>query len=91
MLGKLNLFNIQAYETGITLGKKLDGLVPTNEQFYDYYGPDHKLHVNAKSQCENKNTNEDLHKIKTKIFENLKEIESAPGLSFNYTPDLINF
>ena len=27
----------------------------------------------------------------TPINEYLKEIESAPGLSFNYTPDLINF
>lgn len=38
---------------------------------------------------ENKNSKEDIEKIKTQIYSYLKEIESAPGFQIHYSPELI--
>lgn len=56
-----NVARCWAYETSICVGNKIDGNIPTTEPFYDYFGPDHKLHVTPKSNMDNKNSKEELH------------------------------
>ncbi|KAM3138797.1 hypothetical protein pb186bvf_009176 [Paramecium bursaria] len=80
-----NVARCWAYETGICLGMKIDAPIPTQEIYYEYYGPDYKLHFPIKQNVENKNKKEDLQKLVEKIFDYLKNIESAPGLQFHDT------
>lgn len=56
-----NVARCWAYETSICTGNKIDGIIPVTEPFYDYFGPDHRLHVTPKSNVENKNTKDELH------------------------------
>lgn len=45
-----NVARCWAYEISVVLDKKLDlsTTIPSTEPFFDYYAPDHKLHVNPK-------------------------------------------
>ena len=42
-----NVARCWAYETSICLGMELENSIPNND-FYEFYGPDYKLHFNVK-------------------------------------------
>lgn len=67
-----NVARCWAYETSCCIGKKIDGNIPINEPFYDYFGPDYRLHVSPKSNMENKNTKEELNNIVMTVHDYLK-------------------
>lgn len=52
--------------------------IPSNE-YYEYYGPDYELDV-KRSNMEDLNTPEFLHKVKRAIFEQLRDRQPAPGI-----------
>ncbi len=43
-----NVARCWAFETGVALGKELDGVIPKTDQFYDMYEPDFKIHFPIK-------------------------------------------
>ncbi|KAL4491480.1 hypothetical protein ABPG72_008136 [Tetrahymena utriculariae] len=86
-----NVARCWAYETSICVGNKIDGNIPITEPFYDYFGPDHKLHVTPKNNVDNKNTKDELHQKVSTVHEYLRQIESAPSMAFHHTPDNTKF
>jgi histone deacetylase 1/2 len=46
-----NVARCWAYETSICLGMDLDNSIPNND-FYEFYGPDCKLHFNVRFMIE---------------------------------------
>jgi len=58
-----NVSRLWTYETSIALGIDLDNNLPTRDRYYDYYKNDTKLHINPKTNVENKNTVQDIEKL----------------------------
>ena len=85
-----NVARCWAYETGLCCGHKIEGKIPKTEMFYDLYAPDYKVHVTMDKNFPNKNSYEDLHKIKIKILEYLKELNGPPSMSLHHQPDLLS-
>ena len=77
-----NVSRCWAYETSILLGmeNEISEDIPPND-YYEYYAPDHKLHVTEKNE-EDKNYPEYLNFIQSKILQNLKDLEGAPSVHF---------
>lgn len=75
-----NVARCWAYETGVLLDTKLPDEIPNNE-YYEYYGPDFNLHISP-SNMENQNTPRYLDKIKTSLFETLKQLPARPSLQY---------
>ena len=84
-----NVARAWTYDTGIVCGIKLNEDIPYNE-FMDYYCPTYKLKIEKQNSC-NMNTPEDLNSIISVIYENLKNIKTAPSLqitkNYNYIVD----
>ena len=67
------------YETSIALGVELSNELAYND-YFEYYGPDFKLHVEPAPNVTNRNTPECLESIKCKLLENLSRISHAPSV-----------
>ncbi len=52
--------------------------IPSNE-YYEYFGPDYQLDVRA-NNMEDMNTPEFIHKLKSLIFDQLRDKTAAPGV-----------
>lgn len=74
-----NVSRCWAYETGLMLGVDLENDIPVND-YYEYYGPDYKLHINPKPELKDENTGEYLQFIKTKALMQLNRLENAPSV-----------
>jgi histone deacetylase 1/2 len=81
-----NVARCWAYETGVALGIELDDEIPMND-YYHYYGPDFKLHIEPRKDLPNNNTRESLDAIKMVCLTNLSTLESAPGVELTYLPE----
>ena len=79
-----NVARCWAYETALLVDKPLHEDIPFNE-YFDYYGPDYKMHVPS-TNMENMNSKEYLHKLKTKIIENLRHTQFAPSVQSHDVP-----
>jgi len=55
--------------------------LPYND-YFEYYGPDFKLHISP-SNMANQNTTDYVDKIKTRLFENLRMLPHAPGVQMH--------
>eukprot|EP00736_Rhodelphis_marinus_P006220 Rmarinus@m.17449 len=89
--GGYNIRNVArcwAYETSVLLDEKMPENLPEN-MYWDYYGPDHKLHITSDAAIENLNTKDYLEKIKIKILENLRSLEHAPAVQMQEVPPAI--
>lgn len=75
-----NVSRCWAYETACILDCKLPEEIPKNE-YYEYYGPDFNLHITP-SNMENQNSQRELNKITTSLFECLKELPSRPCVQY---------
>lgn len=78
-----NVSRCWTYETSVILGADISDDLPYND-YYDYYAPDHKLHYETSSMA-NENIPENLEKIKTKVFEHLKQLQPAPNVQMHHT------
>merc|ERR1712060_661430 len=79
-----NVSRCWTYETAVVLGDEISDDLPYND-YYEYYGPDYKLHYQP-SNMENLNIQENLEKIKAKVFEHLKQLQPAPNVQMHQTP-----
>src|SRR5258708_5765970 len=79
-----NVSRCWAYETALLVDKKLSEDIPFND-YFEYYGPDYKMAVPS-TNMENLNTKEYLHKVRTKIIENLRHCQFAPSVQTQGVP-----
>ena len=73
-----NVSRCWAYETALLLDRKLPEELPFND-YFEYYSPDYTVTV-PPSNMANQNTPEYLHKLKTRILENLRHMPFAPSV-----------
>ena len=62
-----NVSRCWAYETAVALDCKIANDIPYND-YYDYFTPDHELHIKPVKGLGNQNTDEYLDKIKYVVF-----------------------
>ena len=72
-----NVARCWTLETARALGVEVSNDLPYND-YFEYYGPDFHLHITPTNQS-NQNSNEYLENVKTKVFENLRNLPFAPG------------
>jgi len=86
--GGYNIRNVSrcwAHETGLLLDEQLSDNIPYND-FFEYYGPEFKLHLNPNPSMVNENSREYLENVKMKVFEHLRNIEHAPSVQMHQVP-----
>jgi len=83
-----NVARCWAYETAIALGEEeeLSNDIPWN-QYHNYFGPNHELHITPDSQMKNSNSEKYLEKYTNIILENLKQVDIAPSVPFQDRPE----
>lgn len=79
-----NVARCWTYETAVALGQDIPNELPYND-YFEYFGPDFKLHISP-SNMTNQNTQEYLHKIRQRLFENLRMLPHAPGVQMSEIP-----
>jgi histone deacetylase 1/2 len=79
-----NVARCWTLETALVLGVELDNELPKND-YYEYYAPDYKLHITPSGR-ENCNMPENLEKIKNKILDDLRHLQSAPNVQMHCPP-----
>ncbi|KAJ1984304.1 Histone deacetylase 2 [Dimargaris verticillata] len=79
-----NVARTWTYETSVLLGMKVDTMLPYHD-YYEYYGPDYRLHVPA-NNMDNHNDRKFLEKIRRHIFETLRQIPHAPSVQVQEVP-----
>eukprot|EP01067_Filipodium_phascolosomae_P003543 Filipodium_phascolosomae@DN262_c0_g1_i1.p1 len=85
-----NVARCWAYETMVAVGKgdlynSSETRIPPNE-FWDYYTPEHRLHLPAANDYENKNARQTIQAIVAQVLSNLSSLEFAPGIQFSHMP-----
>ncbi|GBG32347.1 Histone deacetylase [Hondaea fermentalgiana] len=83
-----NVARCWAYETGIALGKQdeMQNDIPWN-QYHNYFGPNHFLHLTPDPQMKNANSRAYLDKYTNIILENLSQLEAVPSVQFQDRPN----
>jgi len=79
-----NVARCWCYETSLLLGSEVNNDLPFND-YFEYYQPDFHLEVPS-TLMENLNTPEYLEKYKQSIFENLRQLQGAPGIQLQDVP-----
>lgn len=83
-----NVARCWAYETSLCLGQTLSDDLPDND-YYEYYAPGHRLHIEQDTVLENRNTREYLETCIARCLENIRRIEAAPSVQKqDIPPDL---
>ena len=80
-----NVPRVWTYETSVLLGTEVKDVLPYND-YFEYYGPDYRLHMPV-SNMENLNSTEYLEHIKTQLFGVLKDVEAVPGVQIKSQAD----
>lgn len=79
-----NVSRCWTYETSVLLGMPIANDLPHND-FYEYYAPDFKLHLTA-SNMENMNKRDHLDSIRSRILQNLSNLQGAPSVQMHPIP-----
>lgn len=79
-----NVARCWANETATALGAVLPDYIPPNN-YIQYFQPDYRLHLEP-SSAPNMNSREYLHKVRSVVLENLRYLEAAPSVQFQYVP-----
>ncbi len=79
-----NVARCWTYETAVLLDTEIGDNIPYND-YFEYYAPDFKLHLNP-SNLENANTREELERTKLQIFELLSRLQGAPSVQMQEVP-----
>mmetsp|Transcript_16068 Transcript_16068/g.19660 ORF Transcript_16068/g.19660 Transcript_16068/m.19660 type:complete len:283 (+) Transcript_16068:672-1520(+) len=81
-----NVPRVWTYETSVLLGTEIKDVLPYND-YFEYYGPDYRLHMPV-SNMENLNSTEYLEHIKTQLFNVLKHVQPAPSVQITADPTI---
>jgi len=79
-----NVSRCWTFETSVVLGQEISDELPYND-YYEYYGPEYRLHIQP-SSMENLNQPDTLEKLKTKVFEHMKNWAPVPNVQMHVTP-----
>mmetsp|Transcript_14673 Transcript_14673/g.34924 ORF Transcript_14673/g.34924 Transcript_14673/m.34924 type:complete len:422 (-) Transcript_14673:206-1471(-) len=80
-----NVARCWAYETAVVLEKELADDLPPND-YYEYFVPDWKLHLQPNPSMDNLNTRSYLEGIKQQVLENLRQLQGAPSVQMAQMP-----
>ncbi|KAL0246075.1 hypothetical protein GEMRC1_007291 [Eukaryota sp. GEM-RC1] len=80
-----NVARCWAYETGVLQGQPLDHNLPPNDYMEYYAKPDGQLYINTLAET-NYNTPEYLERLRRIIFEQLRNLDSAPSVQVQDVP-----
>ncbi|KAF1784362.1 Histone deacetylase domain [Phytophthora cactorum] len=80
-----NVSRAWAYETSILLDEEVSNNIPYND-YFEFYAPNFKLHLEPDPDLENANSREYLDECKHKIFENLRALTGAPSVQMSQAP-----
>ena len=69
-----NVSRCWSIETSVALNTEIANELPYD--YFEYFGPDFKLHINP-NHVTNQNTAEHLEKIKKRLFENLRMLNTC--------------
>lgn len=86
--GGYNIRNVARcwlYETSVLLGTPADAQIPYND-YWEYFAPDYSLQIQPMSDLENQNSREYLDKVKSKVLEQLRQLEGAPSVQMRHMP-----
>ena len=75
-----NVARCWAYETALLLDEDLPNDIPAND-YAEYFRPDYRLHLEP-APMSNDNTRKDVEDIRSRLFENLRALDSAPSVAF---------
>ncbi|XP_033217493.1 histone deacetylase HDAC1-like isoform X2 [Belonocnema kinseyi] len=81
-----NVSRCWAYETAVALNHDIAEHIPYND-YYEYFAPDHKLHIMPIKTLNNQNSDEYLDKIKVKVLENLRVLTHGPSVQVRDIPE----
>ena len=80
-----------AYETGVLAGVSLPDDLPPNN-YYEFFGPDFKLHPPLTGHLVNLNSRQSLERIRVTIREKLRYLNGAPSVQMQeIPPDFMGF
>ena len=80
-----NVARCWCYETSRLLGVAVPDTVPWHEE-RDYYLPDYKLHAPV-SNMQNENTRDAVDAIRSKLLQQLSNLEAVPSVQMKTAPD----
>ncbi|CCI40018.1 unnamed protein product [Albugo candida] len=83
-----NVARAWAYETAVLLGEEVSNNIPYND-YFEYYAPSFKLHLDPDPELENANSKDYMEDIKIRIFENLRALDGAPSVQMAQAPPSI--
>ncbi|KAI9293485.1 histone deacetylase [Neoconidiobolus thromboides FSU 785] len=79
-----NVARAWTYETSVLVGKTVEEDLPYNE-YFNYYGPEYKLTVPS-NNMDNLNSLQYLDRIKSFVFENMRNLPFAPSVQMQEVP-----
>lgn len=80
-----NVSRCWAYETSVILGCDVTNDIPHND-YLDFWAPDYKLHLTPSVDMPNRNSKQDLDRIKNCVLENLSYLHGAPCTQMTEAP-----
>jgi hypothetical protein len=84
-----NVARCWAYETALLVNADLPNRIPPHG-YTDFYGPDYTLFPKIENQLRNENSADDLARIRTAVFEQLRYVEHAPSVQMHAIPPAID-
>jgi len=83
-----NVARCWTYETGVLLGAEeaMTDELPPNE-YYEYFGPDYRLHIPPEKDFDNRNKREVLEKLRAVVLDNLSHVQPVGAAMHERAPD----
>jgi histone deacetylase 3 len=81
-----NVSRCWTYETSLLVDTPIDNDLPLND-YYEYFGPDFKLHPNTMTRIDNLNTRHYLDSVKTSLLQSIRFLQGAPSVQLQYIPN----
>ena len=81
-----NVSRCWTYETSLLVDVPIENDLPLND-YYEYFGPDFKLHPNTSTRIDNLNTRHYLDSIKASLLQSIRFLQGAPSVQLQYIPN----
>lgn len=77
-----NVSRCWTYETAIALNEEIYDDLPHSDDYFEYFQPNFKLHINSENDLKNKNSPQELNRAIQVAFEKLGKIDHVPSVQF---------